>query len=55
MDAVEAAQRPGGTMTNHLLAPAHHVKERLSSVIMVPRASRRRRQMASMEPGLAGS
>ncbi|MGC7219970.1 cytochrome P450, partial [Mycobacteroides abscessus subsp. massiliense] len=23
-------------MTNHLLAPAHHVKERLSSVIMVP-------------------
>lgn len=24
-------------MTNHLLAPAHHVKERLSSVIMSPR------------------
>lgn len=23
-------------MTNHRLAPAHHVKERLSSVIMVP-------------------
>ncbi len=23
-------------MTNHLLAPAHHVKQRLSSVIMVP-------------------
>lgn len=23
-------------MTNHLLAPARHVKERLSSVIMVP-------------------